>query len=140
MLIYKIMTRQEQLVRMLVREAIREELELNEFQMGNFKMPNIGIGTKKEDPAVSAAKKTLDAHFAGTFKKDDATVNNLITKLSPEDQKNYKTKLASAKKPATPQVNNQNPAGPPATQRTKYNADRAAAQQDGWYGESKKRS
>lgn len=100
-------------------------------------MPNIGMGTKKEDPAVSAAKKTLDAHFAGTFKKDDATVNSLISKLSPEDQKNYKAKLTQ--KPAAPQVNDQNPAGPPS-QRAQFNADRAAAQQDGWYGESKKRS
>jgi len=137
MLIYKIMTREEQLVRLLVRETIKREL--NEFQLGNFKMPNIGMGTKKEDPAVSAAKKTLDAHFAGTFKKDDATVNSLISKLSPEDQKNYKAKLTQAKKPVTGQVNDQNPTGSP-TQRTQFNVDRAAAQQDGWYGESKKRS
>ena len=131
------MTREEQLVRLLVRETIKREL--NEFQLGNFKMPNIGMGTKKEDPAVSAAKKTLDAHFAGTFKKDDTTVNSLISKLSPEDQKNYKAKLTQTKKPAAPQVNDQNPAGSP-TQRTQFNVDRAAAQQDGWYGESKKRS
>lgn len=83
----------EELIRALVRETIKEELELNEF-FGNFMKSE-----PKEDPAITAAKKTLDAHFSGVMKKDDSIVNNLISKLSPEDQKNYKAKLASSRKP-----------------------------------------
>lgn len=83
----------EQLIRILIKETI--ETELNEF-FGNFMKSG-----QKEDPSVTAAKKTLDAHFSGTMKKDDSIVSNLISKLSPEDQTAYKSKFAATKKQTT---------------------------------------
>ena len=78
----------------------------------------------QESPAVTAAKKLLDAHFSGVMKKDDSTVNNLISKLSPEDQILYKSKLSAKRQPQT---------------HKDYREELADSQRQGWFGESRKR-
>lgn len=135
------MNRSEQLLRALIKEAIKQEL--NEFQVGNFKLPKInipGISNKnsKETPEQSAAKKTLDGHFSGnpSFKKDDNQIKNLISKLSSEDQKVYNSKLNQKPQTTNQTHTNNNQFG---TNRDEYNKNRSDAHADGWYGESKKR-
>lgn len=114
----------EQLIRLLIKETIKAEL--NEFW-----------GNSKEDAAVTAAKKMLDAHFSGIGKKyDDSVVNNLISKLSPEDQKVYKAKLSPK-----PQQQTQQKDSAFGIARTNWRQQNAHAQDDIWgnVAESKKR-
>ena len=140
------MNRSEQLLRTLIREAIDQEL--NEFQVGNFKLPNIKVPNlsgknSKETPEQSSAKKYLDAHFSGSspLNYNDAQIKNLISKLSPEDQKVYNNKLTQKNQTT------QNHSGSDTTaqnkqfasNRNEYNKERFDARSDGWYGESKRR-
>lgn len=57
------MTRNEQLIRMLVRETI--QAELNEFSFADFKLPKIGSNVNKKSTAQEAmnAKTQLDNHY-----------------------------------------------------------------------------
>ena len=57
------MTRNEQLIRMLVRETI--QAELNEFSFTDLKMPKFGSNVNKKPTAQEAmnAKTQLDNHF-----------------------------------------------------------------------------
>jgi hypothetical protein len=93
------MTREEQLVRLLVRETIKEQIQLDEFPIGNFKMPKLNFGNQSQSQTQTRtpaeAKTQLDNHLSGnTSINNPKHIETLISQLSPQDQKNYKAKLA----------------------------------------------
>lgn len=132
------MTREERLIRLLVRESI------NEYSLGNFKLPQINLNKSapapsQTPPTGSAAQKYLDAHFSGDpkMKKDNATVQKLISSLPANLQQTYKDKLKAQSQPKSQQNTDHLSDNEYSKNRTQYRQDRAEARADGWIGESK---
>lgn len=83
---------EEKLLRKVIRESIKNQQNINEFNIGNF------FNSKKtSDNAVEAAKKILDGHLSGKFEKSPEILKKAYSKLSPEDQKSYSAKFKNNK-------------------------------------------
>ena len=81
---------EEKLLRRLIRESVRSDKNLQEFDIGKF------FGSKKTgDDAVEAAKKLLDGHLSGKFEKSPEILKKAFEKLDQKDKKAYAAKLKS---------------------------------------------
>lgn len=82
------MTKEEQLLRTLIRESIAQN-QINEFNLGSL----FGSKNKTSDNAVEAAKKVIDGHLSGKFEKSPEILKKAFNSLPPEDKKKYSAKL-----------------------------------------------
>jgi len=131
------MTREEQLVRLLVRETIKEQIQLDEFQLGNFKMPKLNFGNQSQtqNRSPAEAKTQLDNHLSGnTPINNPKHIETLISQLSPQDQKNYKAKLAPKPAQKEPEhTTSTQPTTQPLSKRTEWRKELAGSYEDGFW-------
>lgn len=105
------MTKNEQLIRMLVRETI--QTELNEFNFTDLKLPKIGSDVNKKPTAQEAmnAKTQLDNHYKvqkplllppNMLKKVEQIYFNFYSKPYPKLTQSTQTPIDSPKQKSGP--------------------------------------
>jgi|GEM_PF-4118846 len=107
------MTKNEQLIRMLVRETI--QAELNEFSFTDLKLPKFGSNVNKKPTSQEAmnAKMQLDNHFIkhnpkinspDMLKKVEQIYSNFYGKPYPKSVQSAQTSINSPKQKSDPHV------------------------------------